>query len=198
MKALAGSASRTVTSSVGGKPVYDHNKARQVEIEAESDEEGTADYTIPEPFADEDEAKNAATAKADHLKSETTRTSVTVFGDPAIRAGAPFTYSGVRPGIDGIEFIIKSATHRIDKSGYTTQIEAKLKPEQKKGEGSGDSDGDGTTPRRRAFPIPSRQASPAASATPDPEKARPGRLSDEDGICRVSVSMRQLTPDRVA
>jgi phage protein D len=160
MKALAGSASRTVTSSVGGKPVYDHNKARQVEIEAESDDEGTADYTIPEPFADEDEAKNAATAKADHLKSETIRTSVTVFGDPAIRAGAPFTYSGVRPGIDGIEFIIESATHRIDKSGYTTQIEAKLKPEQKKGKGSGDSDGDGTAPPTPSVPDPKPSSVP--------------------------------------
>jgi phage protein D len=110
--------------------IYDRNKAKQVEIEVDSDEEGTADYTIPEPFGDEGEAKAAAKSKADDLKSETIRTSVTVFGDPSIRAGATLVYSGVRPEIDGVIFIIETATHRIDKGGYTTQIEAKLKPDQ--------------------------------------------------------------------
>jgi phage protein D len=110
--------------------IYDRDKAKQVEIEVDSDDEGTADYTIPEPFGDEGEAKAAAKSKADDLKSETVRTSVTVFGDPTIRAGAPLIYSGVRPEIDGVEFIIETATHRIDKGGYTTQIEAKLKPDQ--------------------------------------------------------------------
>lgn len=139
--------------------IYDHKKAKQVEIEAESDEEGTADYTIPEPFADEGEAKNAAKAKADKLKSETIRTEVTVFGDPTIRAGAPFTYSSVWPGIDGIEFIIESATHEINKAGYTTRISAKLKPEQKTR--TSGSKGTGGTDDNTAPP-------PAAPTVPDP------------------------------
>jgi phage protein D len=117
--------------------IYDHNKAKQVEIEAESDEEGTADYTIPEPFADEGEARTAAQAKAKDLKSETIRTSVTVFGDPTIRAGAPFRYVGVRPELDEITFIIETATHRLSKNGYTTDIEAKLKPEASDADGAG-------------------------------------------------------------
>jgi phage protein D len=116
--------------------IQDRKEAKQVEIEVESDAEGTADYTLPAPFADEGEAKKAATGKAKHLKSQTIRASVTVFGDPTIRAGAPFTFSGVRPGIDGIAFIIETATHKIDKGGYTTQIEAKLKPEGGSGGGS--------------------------------------------------------------
>jgi phage protein D len=107
--------------------VQNRAEAKIVEVEEESDAEGTADYTIPEPFADEGEARNAARSKARHLKSETIRTFVTLFGDPAIRAGAPFRYSGVRPELDGIEFIIETARHQISKSGYTTEIEAKLK-----------------------------------------------------------------------
>lgn len=106
----------------------DRKQAKLVEVEEDSDSEGTAEYTLPEPYADPDEAKKAAKAKAKHLKSETIRTAVTVFGDPTIRAGAPFTYAGVRPGVDGIQFIIETATHALSKAGYTTSIEAKLKP----------------------------------------------------------------------
>jgi len=107
-------------------------EARTDGVDADSDAEGTADFTLKENFATEAEAKNAAKAKAESLKSETIKTSVTVFGDPTIRAGAPFTYSGVRPEIDGIEFIIESATHRLSKAGYLTEIEAKLKPVETK------------------------------------------------------------------
>lgn len=115
--------------------VQDRNRAKLIEIEVESDEEGTADYTLPEPFADEAEARRAASAKGSALKSETIRTSVTLYGDPSIRAGAPFRYSGVRPGVDEISFIIETATHRLSKAGYLTEVEAKLKPN---GSGSGD------------------------------------------------------------
>lgn len=115
----------------------DRKQAKLVEVEEDSDEEGTAEYTLPEPYADPDEAKKAAKAKAKQLKSETIRTSVTLFGDPRIRAGAPFTYSGVRPGIDGIEFIIEAATHTISKAGYTVQVEARLKPEGDGGKAKG-------------------------------------------------------------
>lgn len=108
--------------------VQDRDKAELVEVEEDSDAEGTADYTLPEPYADEGEAKAAAKSKAKDLKSETIRTSVTVFGDPTIRAGAPFRYAGVRPELDGIDFIIESATHRLSKAGYTVDIAAKLKP----------------------------------------------------------------------
>ncbi|HEV2504386.1 MAG TPA: contractile injection system protein, VgrG/Pvc8 family [Mesorhizobium sp.] len=108
--------------------IQDRNKAKLVEFEVESDDEGTADYTLPEPFADEGEAKKAAKSKAKHLKAETIRTSVMVFGDPSIRAGAPFRYDNVRPGVDELEFIIETATHRLSKAGYVTEIEAKLKP----------------------------------------------------------------------
>ncbi|MGQ2906752.1 MAG: phage late control D family protein [Aliihoeflea sp.] len=107
--------------------VQDRRRAELIEVEEESDEEGTADFTIADPFADEAEARSAAKSKAGDLKRETIKTSVTMFGNPAIRAGSPFRYAGVRPELDELEFIIESATHRLSKVGYTTDIEAKLK-----------------------------------------------------------------------
>ena len=51
------------------------------------------------------------------------------------RAGAPLIYAGVRPELDGIQFIIKTATRTISKNGYTTQVEAKLGDEEEGGLG---------------------------------------------------------------
>lgn len=115
----------------------DRATAETVEVEEDSDDEGTADYTLKENFSTETEAKKAAKAKGESLKSETIKTFVTVFGDPSIRAGAPFSYVDVRPEIDGMEFIIETATHKISKSGYTTDIEAKLKPVASKSNAAG-------------------------------------------------------------
>lgn len=151
--------------------VQDREKAELIEVEEDSDNEGTADYTLPEPFADEGEAKKAAGAKAKQLKRETIRTSVTLFGDPAIRAGAIFFYNGVRPELDEIDFIIESATHRISKAGYTVDIEAKLyvpaKASSAKGSqaGAGGAQG-GETP-------PTSQNADAVS--PRPPQFRSGR-----------------------
>jgi len=105
----------------------DREEAKLKEVEEDSDSEGDATYTIPESFQDEGEAKKAAKAKAKDLKRETMRTSVTLYGDPAIRAGAKFVYAGVRPELDGVEFIIESAAHKLSKAGYTVDVEAKLK-----------------------------------------------------------------------
>ena len=123
----------------------DRQKAELTEVEEDSDDEGTADYTLPEPYADEGEAKKAAGAKARQLKRETIRASVTLYGDPSIRAGALLFFNGVRPEIDEIDFIIETATHRISKAGYTVDIEAKLYVPAKGGgsAGGGGSGGSG-------------------------------------------------------
>jgi phage protein D len=110
----------------------DRKKAERVEVDEDSDDDGDADYTIPEPFADQDEAQRAARTKARDLKANTVTTSVDLFGDPTIRAAAPFRYAGVRPQLDGIAFIVETATHKLSKQGYTTSVEAKLG-----GQGSG-------------------------------------------------------------
>lgn len=115
--------------------VQDRKTATRKDVEAKSDPKGTADFTLAEPYADEDEAKKAAEAKAQDLKAATIKTSVELFGDPAIRAGAPFQYAGVRPQLDDIEFMIETATHTINKQAYKTAVEAKLGGEDGDSEG---------------------------------------------------------------
>lgn len=159
--------------------VQDRTEAKIVEVEEESDAEGTAEFTLPEPFADEAEAKRAAGAKAADLKRETIRTSVTLIGDPSIRAGALLFYSGVRPQLDDIDFIIETATHTISKSGYTTQVEAKLYVSSKASAGKGAATGGGSTsPGDAAGGTPS-QREQAATGSPRPAQYQsPRSLGD--------------------
>lgn len=160
--------------------IQDRKQAKLVEIEVESDEEGTADYTLPEPYADEGEAKKAAKAKANDLKSQTIRTSVTMWGDPSIRAGAPFRYSGVRPGIDGIEFIIDTATHRISQSGYVTDVEAKLKTGGSSKAAAGGNASAGQSGTSPGSPAPAAPAAPPVPTIPTPiPQATPGGIGHQ-------------------
>ena len=74
---------------------------------------------------------------------------MTLWGDPTVRAGAPFSFENCRPEIDGMIFTIESANHELSKTGgYTVAIEASIngdedekakkgkKGKKKKGKGS--------------------------------------------------------------
>jgi hypothetical protein len=72
-----------------------------------------------------------------------------VTGDTAIVAGAPLLFEGVRPGLDGVPYIIDTATHTYNKKdGYRTVISAKLydgkSGGRKKGGGSESTGGSAT------------------------------------------------------
>lgn len=122
----------------------DKGKAERVEIEADADAEGDSVYRIPEPFADLTEADKAAQAKAKELKRGEGAASVTVVGDTAIIAGAPLMFDGVRPGFDGVPYIIDTATHTYRKSeGYRTQISAKIYDGSSAKKKSGEAGGNG-------------------------------------------------------
>jgi hypothetical protein len=103
----------------------DKDKAERVELKVQSDPQGAATYRLGEPFGSQAEAEKAANSKARDLKRGIDRVTVTVVGDPAIRAGGPLSFAGVRPGVDGLPFIIETAKHVFSKSqGYRTQITA--------------------------------------------------------------------------
>lgn len=105
----------------------DKDKAKRVEVEVDADADGDSVYRIPDPFSSVAEADKAAQAKANDRKRFEGSASVTVIGDTAITAGAALLFSGVRPGLDGVPYVIDTATHKYDKSGgYTTAISAKL------------------------------------------------------------------------
>lgn len=105
----------------------DKDEAKRVEVKEPSDPVSSAIYRLGEPFASEDEAKKAAAAKAKELKRAGTTTSCEIIGNPAAFAGAPMTYAGVRPGVDGIPFIIETARLKFSKDGFTTTLDGKVK-----------------------------------------------------------------------
>lgn len=116
---------------------HDRDKAERVEIEADADGEGEAVYRITEPFADAAEADKAAQSKAKDLERGKGSASVTVVGDTSVIAGAPLLFQGVRPGLDGVPYIIDTVTHEFSKSGFTTKIDAKLYDGKSAGKGKG-------------------------------------------------------------
>jgi phage protein D len=119
----------------------DKDKAERVEVEADADADGDSVFRLAEPYADIAEADKAAQAKAKQLKRGEGCAGVAVNGDTAIVAGAPLLFSGVRPGLDGVPYVIDSATHDYSKSaGFLTKISGKLY-DGKSGGGSGSGDG---------------------------------------------------------
>lgn len=103
----------------------DKDQVKRKEVRVQADPQGVATDRLGEPYASEAEATRAAGSRAKQLQRAADRLSARVDGDPAFAAGAPVTVSGIRPGIDGRPWIIKSVRHRYDKGGgFTTQIEA--------------------------------------------------------------------------
>lgn len=105
----------------------DRPAGRKKEVKVTSDSKGEGEYRIGEPFADEDEARLAAEAKARELLRRQCGFDCEIVGDPAARGGAPLRFSGCRPGIDGLDFIVDTARHSFSKAGYTTTLSGQQK-----------------------------------------------------------------------
>lgn len=85
--------------------------------------------TLRHRYADAGEARQAAAAAARRLAARADRLSVSIEGDPTAAAGRPVILDGVRPGLDGIEWLIETATHSLSKSaGFVTALRCKAKP----------------------------------------------------------------------
>ncbi|WLP53187.1 phage late control D family protein [Agrobacterium fabrum] len=95
----------------------DSDKAERVEIETDADADGDSVYRLPEPYASPAEADKAAQAKAKELQRGEGSVSVTVIGDAGIDAGLPLLFADIRPGVDGVPYIIKTAKTAYTKTG---------------------------------------------------------------------------------
>lgn len=79
---------------------------------------------LPGLFAGEAEATAAAAARLGFLQRQGGAVSLTIDGNPSLRAEAPLRLSGFRPGVDGV-WTIDEATHSAGRGQrYTTQIKA--------------------------------------------------------------------------
>ncbi|PZP65761.1 MAG: late control protein D [Delftia acidovorans] len=153
----------------------DKDQAKRVEIEATGDADGESVFRIPDPFASVEEADKAAQAKAKSLKRGEGTASVTVIGDTSICAGAPLIFQGVRAGLDGVPYIIETATHTFSKDqGYRTQISAKLYDGKSASDGSKKGAGETGASEGGSATTAGENATPAANApsgtpaTPNP------------------------------
>ncbi|TCR07277.1 contractile injection system protein, VgrG/Pvc8 family [Neorhizobium sp. JUb45] len=148
----------------------DNDKAQRVEIEADGDADGDSVFRIPEPFASVKEADKAAQSKAKALKRGEGAASVTVVGDTAIIAGAPLLFGDVRPGLDGVPYVIDTATHTYRKTeGYRTAISAKLydgKSGGSKKSAANDNDPDSTSETSKSEDKVAPNAPAGTPATP--------------------------------
>lgn len=110
---------------------HDRGEAERKTVEMDSSEDGEATFVIGDVFADQAEALAAAQAKAKDLKREGITASCSVIGDPSIRAGAGASFAVGRVGIDGIPFIIETATHDFSPGGFKTSLDLKLEGQGK-------------------------------------------------------------------
>lgn len=118
---------RSKHKSVAGE-YYDKDEAKRKRETETGEDKSEAGYTLRHGYAGKDEAKRAAKSRSKYLKREGIRTAVQIEGNPAAKAGRPMSYAGVRPGVDGIPFIIEEAKHAFSKGqSYRTDLKAKLK-----------------------------------------------------------------------
>ncbi len=122
----------------------DRDKAKRIEMEVEAGGASDSVYRLPEPYADAAEADKAAQAKAKQLKRGEGSFSVEMPGDTGIVAGAPLICREIRPGLDGVPWLIDGVTHSFSKAqGFRSKISAKLW-DGKSGNGAGKTGGSGS------------------------------------------------------
>lgn len=143
----------------------DVDKAKRIEIQADADAEGDSIFRIPEPFASPAEADKAAQAKAKELQRGEGSVSVTAIGDPSICAGLPLLFADVRPGVDGVPYIIKTAKSRYSKTGgFEVDISGRLYDGKSASEGG--KAGSGSTASADATTSKGKVAPNSAAGTP--------------------------------
>lgn len=108
----------------------DRGGAKRQEVIVDGDPEADGEQVIREPFGSKTEAQAAADACAREMLRGLVTTSCAIVGRPALMAGQPVQYLGVRPSLDDHTFIVQRVTHSYTKSGgLRTAFEGKLKAE---------------------------------------------------------------------
>jgi len=101
---------------------HDWDKAKET-LETEGDPAKA--LRTPYQMRTQDEAKDGAKSKKDKLDKETEQFSFTCVGNPMLVAETLVTLVGFRPGLR-TAWRIKTATHKLSNSGYTTDCTCEL------------------------------------------------------------------------
>lgn len=83
---------------------------------------------LPEKYASQAEAEDAATAEFERTKrSQATLSYSLAMGVPALRPEAPVTVSGFKQEIDDTDWLVQKVTHTLDDSGgYICELELEV------------------------------------------------------------------------
>ena len=95
----------------------DRKSAKRQEITVDADPEASGEHVLRDPYSSKEEATSAAKAAAREMMRGLIETQCSIVGRPALMAGQPLVYAGVRPLVDGREFILDRVTHSFTKSG---------------------------------------------------------------------------------
>ncbi|PHV10908.1 phage late control D family protein [Chitinimonas sp. BJB300] len=86
--------------------------------------------TLRHTYASKANAQRAAKAEWDRLQRGVATFSLTLAkGRPELFPEQPAAVSGWKPAIDGLPWIIGKATHKLDSSGFTTDLELEVRAE---------------------------------------------------------------------
>lgn len=97
-------------------------------VTVEGDPDGAGDHVLAAPLSSEAEARAAAEAAAQEMRRGVTEMSCTVAGHPGLMAGQPVIFRGLRPSVDGREFILETVRHAFAKgSGLRTSMSGRLR-----------------------------------------------------------------------
>ncbi|MBR9651931.1 phage late control D family protein [Thalassovita aquimarina] len=108
----------------------DRKGAKRHEVVVDADPQAIGERVLRDPYSSKEEAEAAARAAAREITRGLIETACSIVGRPGLMAGQPVVYSGVRPLVDGREFILETVKHSFTKSGgLRTAFTGKLKAE---------------------------------------------------------------------
>jgi len=84
---------------------------------------------LPQTYASAVEAENAARSEYQRLQRQGARLSLTLaLSNPALYPEQSVQVRGFKPEIDGTDWLIVSTTHRLNNSGFITEMELEVRP----------------------------------------------------------------------
>lgn len=108
---------------------HDHRSAREVEVTVHRGRPGNGATLIKLPylFANETDARHAASSKLRELQRDEDGVSMTLLGNQSITAEGRIAVKDVRDGVSG-EYIVRSVTHSLSTGGFQSSLQAYVEP----------------------------------------------------------------------
>ncbi len=141
-------------------------------------EDGAGEKVLKETYGSRAEALRAAKAAKREMERAQIETSCTLIAHPDLQAGQPISYEGIRPQVDGREFILDTVRHSYTKSGgLRTAFKGKLKADEEGDKSAAKKSGSGGSPE---------SGSSASTATTAPSTSGGGAAATSAGSVPTS------------